>query len=75
MQGDFSGQIRPFWYLGGMQDSRIPPEMHAEALQALREAIQEGLESGEPLPFDVQDVLAEARARKLKRASSPSGIE
>ena len=31
-------------------------------LEALRSAIREGLESGEPEPFDMDDFLAETRA-------------
>ena len=33
-------------------------------LEALREAIREGFESGEPEPFDMADFLSEARALK-----------
>lgn len=47
-----------------MKDSRIPPERHAGALQALREAVQEGIDSGEPVPFDLQGILTEAKANR-----------
>lgn len=33
-------------------------------LQDMRDAVQEGLESGAPVPFDLQDILTEAKARK-----------
>lgn len=36
----------------------------AQKLQALRDAVQEGLDSGPLLPFDLQDILSEAKARK-----------
>jgi hypothetical protein len=39
---------------------------HSEALQALRDAVQEGLDSGPPVPFDLQGILSEAKARKLQ---------
>lgn len=33
-------------------------------LQALRDAIREGLDSGEPEPWDIEEIIAEARQRK-----------
>jgi Arc/MetJ-type ribon-helix-helix transcriptional regulator len=42
-----------------MSDEKITAK-----LQALRDAIREGLESGAPVPFDVQDIIAEAKAQK-----------
>jgi len=39
-------------------------ELRQMKLQALRDAIREGIESGAPMPFDLQDVLNEAKAQK-----------
>ena len=39
-------------------------QLRRTKLAALREAIREGLESGEPEPFDLAELKAEARARK-----------
>lgn len=39
-------------------------ELRQAKLQALRDAIREGMESGAPVPFDVQDIIAEAKAQK-----------
>ena len=38
----------------------------AQKLKTLRDAVQEGLDSGPPVPFDLQDILSEAKARKLQ---------
>jgi antitoxin ParD1/3/4 len=37
-------------------------QMRNAKLEALREAIKEGLDSGEAEPFDVESIIAEARA-------------
>lgn len=39
-------------------------ELRQIKLQALRDAIREGMESGAPVPFDLQGVLSEAKAQK-----------
>jgi antitoxin ParD1/3/4 len=39
-------------------------ELRQIKLQALRDAIREGMESGPAVPFDLQDVLSEAKAQK-----------
>lgn len=39
-------------------------ELRQIKLQALRDAIREGMESGAPVPFDLEDVLSEAKAQK-----------
>lgn len=39
-------------------------ELRQTKLQALRDAIREGMESGAPVPFDVQDIITEAKAQK-----------
>ena len=39
-------------------------ELRQIKLQTLRDAIREGMESGAPVPFDLQDVLSEAKAQK-----------
>ena len=36
-------------------------------LKWLREAIQEGLDSGDSGPWDIEEILAEARQRKAER--------
>jgi antitoxin ParD1/3/4 len=43
-------------------------ELRLAKLEALREAVREGLESGEPIPFNAEGIIAEAKARK--RAAS-----
>lgn len=45
----------------------------AAKLQALREAVREALESGDPVPFDAQEIIAEAKARKASRPFDFSG--
>lgn len=42
-------------------------ELRRAKLEALRGAIREGLDSGPPSPFDLQDIINEARA--VKRAT------
>lgn len=39
-------------------------ELRQTKLQALRDAVREGIESGAPVPFDVQEIIAEAKAQK-----------
>lgn len=49
-------------------DEDNPPAAAIPKLQALCDAVQEGLDSGPPVPFNLQDILSEAKARKLQRA-------
>lgn len=42
-------------------------EQRRAKLDALREAIREGLESGTPVPLDMKDIVEEAKA--MKRAA------
>ncbi|HEV7327751.1 MAG TPA: type II toxin-antitoxin system ParD family antitoxin [Bosea sp. (in: a-proteobacteria)] len=39
-------------------------ELRQIKLQALRDAIREGMESGAAMSFDLQDILSEAKAQK-----------
>jgi antitoxin ParD1/3/4 len=49
-------------------------QMRAAKLEALREAIREGLDSGPPEPLDMDEIRSAARAyRTAKQASNPNG--
>ena len=45
---------------------RLMQESDAASLEAIRAAIQEGEDSGEPQPFDFDEFIEQKRARRLQ---------
>lgn len=45
-------------------------EIYQTKLQALRSAIDEGLESGEPIPLEMSSIIAEAKAKAAQNNGS-----
>ena len=45
-------------------------QLHAAQLEQLRQDIREGLASGEPTPWDAEEIKQEGRQRRAARAGS-----
>jgi len=48
-------------------------QLRAAKLEQLRQDIREGLDSGEPTPWDAEEIKREGRQRRAARASSSQG--
>jgi antitoxin ParD1/3/4 len=48
-------------------------QLRAAKLEQLRQDIREGLDSGEPMPWDAEEIKREGRQRRAAHASSSQG--